>query len=183
MRIAIVLPLAAALSLSGCNKAGSGSDAGGTAAAGNSTSLPERAAAAVSELHFQPGLYESRVDIKAFDMPGMPPAAAAGMKGNMARKPMTYCLTPEDAAKGAEAMKQHMGNGHCQFDKFNVGGGTIDTSMSCQMGQGTLTGTAHGTYTDTGTVVDSTADMTMPGGRKMHVEQVVTTKRVGECTK
>ena len=84
---------------------------------------------------------------------------AAGVKGSMANKPMTYCLSAEDAAKGAEAMKEHMAKGKCQFNRFDVAGGTIDTAMSCQMGNGTLTATGHGTYTDTGTVVASTSDM------------------------
>ena len=55
--------------------------------------------------------------------------------------------------------------------------------MSCQMGNGTLTASGHGTYTDTGSVVASTSDMTMGGGHKMHIEEVVTTGRVGDCTK
>lgn len=179
MRLLFVLPLIAALSVTACNKGGTSSDT----AAGNGGSIPERAAAALSSVHLQPGLYQAKIDIKALDMPGMPEAVAAGVKGSMANKPMTYCLSAEDAAKGAEAMKEHMAKGKCQFNRFDVAGGTIDTAMSCQMGNGTLTATGHGTYTDTGTVVASTSDMTMAGGRKMHIEEVVTTTRVGDCTR
>lgn len=179
MRLPLLLPLVAALSLSACNKAGN--TAGAPSGSGGSAS--EQAAAAPAEVQFKPGLYQTKIDIRAFDMPGLPPAVLAGMKGKMAEKPMTYCLTPEDAAKGAEAMKQRMSKGTCQFSNFNVAGGAIDTAMSCQMGNGTLTATGHGTYTDTGTVVASTSDMTMGGGRKMHIEEVVTTTRVGDCTK
>ena len=179
MRLLLVLPLVAALSLTACNKAGSGSDT----AAGNAGATAEQAAAAISGVHFQPGLYRTKVDLKAFDMPGMPPSVLAGMKSKMADQASTYCLTAEDAAKGMETMKQRMSKGSCQFGKFDVAGGTIDTAMSCQMGNGTLTASGQGTYTDTGTVVASTSDMTMPGGRKMHIEQVVTTTRVGDCTK
>ncbi len=179
MRLVIVLPLAAALALTACNKAGSGS--GTATATGGST--PEQAAAALSSVHMQPGLYQAKIDIKAFDMPGMPEAVAAGVKGSMANKPMTYCLSAEDAAKGAEAMKAHMAKGKCQFNKFDVAGGTVDTAMSCQLGKGTLTAVGKGTYTDTGTVVASTSDMTMGGGRKIHIEEVVTTTRVADCTK
>lgn len=179
MRLSFVLPLVAALSLTACNKAGTGSDT----AVGGGGSAAEKAAAVLSGVHFQPGLYQTKIDIKAFDMPGMPAAVAASVKGSMTGKPLTYCLSAEDAAKGAEGMKEHMAKGKCQFGKFDAAGGTIDTAMSCQMGNGTLTASGHGTYTDTGSVVASTSDMTMGGGRKMHIEEVVTTARVGDCTK
>ena len=104
MRLSLVLPLVAALSLTACNKAGTGTDA----AAGNGGSTPEKAVAALSGVHFQPGLYQTKIDIKAFDMPGMPAAVAANVKGSMTGKPLTYCLSAEDAAKGAEGMKEHM---------------------------------------------------------------------------
>ncbi|MFM5895843.1 MAG: DUF3617 domain-containing protein [Novosphingobium sp.] len=178
MRIAIVLPLAAALSLAACNKAGGGSDAGG-----GSGSMPEKVAAAVSEMKIQPGLYQATVDIKAVDMPGLPPAVLDGVKKGMAGKPLTYCISAEDAAKGIAAMKEHMAKGKCQFDKFDAANGTIDQSMTCQMGKGTMHVIGHGTYTDAGSVVASTTDMSGPGGKTMHLEQVTTTKRVGDCTK
>ena len=101
----------------------------------------------------------------------------------MADQAKIYCLTAEDAAKGVESMKQHMAKGTCQFSKFEAVGGTIDTAMSCQMGSGALTATGHGTYTDTGSVVTATSDMTMGAGRKVHMEEVVTTTRIGDCTK
>ena len=179
MRLSLVLPLVAALSLTACNKAGTGSDT----AAGVGGSSAQQTAAAAAGVHFKPGLYQTKIDIKSFDMPGMPAAVAAGVKGSVAGKPLTYCLSAEDAAKGAEAMKTHMAKGKCQFDRFDVAGGTIDTAMSCQMGNGALTAVGKGTYTDTGTVVASTSDMTMGGGRKIHIEEVVTTTRVGDCTK
>ena len=116
-------------------------------------------------------------------MPGMPPAMLGMMKQKMADKPMTYCLTAADAAKGADAMKERMGRGKCQFDRFDADGGLIDASMSCQMGQGSLKVVTKGTYTDTGTVTEGTADMSMPGGKGMHMATKTTTTRVGDCTK
>lgn len=183
MRLSIALPLIAVLSLGACNKA---ADPGGTGSSDPAANA--KAAAAASEVHFQPGLYQSKVEIKQMDMPGMPPAVVAAMKTRMFEKPLTYCLTPEDAAKGAEAMKQRMGKGQCQFDSFNATGGTIDSSMTCQLGgQGTMYAVAHGTYTDTGSITASTMDMAMGGAKngagKMHIEQVTTTSRVGDCTK
>lgn len=178
MRIAIVLPLAAALSLAGCNKAGSGSDAGG-----GSGSTPEKVVAAVSEMKIQPGLYQATVAINSIEMPGMPAAIADAVKKGMAGKPMTYCISAEEAANGIEAMKKHMGDGKCQFDRFEASGGKIDQSMTCQSGRGTMHMVGHGTYDDSGSVVTATADMAGPGGKGMHIEEVVTTKRIGDCAK
>ena len=172
--------LLAALALGACNKAGNTVSAGASDPAANA-----KAAAAV---HFQPGLYQSKVEIKQLDMPGMPPAALTAMKSRMFEKPLSYCLTPEDAAKGAEAMKQRMSKGQCQFERFSAEGGTIDSSMTCQLnGQRTMHAVAHGTFTDTGSVTSSTMDMAMGGAGngagKLHIEQVTTTTRTGDCPK
>lgn len=179
----VFLPLIAVLALGGCNKAAEPGSAGASDPAANA-----KAAAAAGAVHFQPGLYQSKVEIKQIDMPGMPPAVLAAMKSRMFEKPLSYCLTPEDAAKGAEAMKQRMSKGQCQFDRFSAEGGTIDSSMTCQLnGQRTMHAVAHGTFTDTGSVTSSTMDMAMGGAGngagKMHIEQVTTTTRTGDCPK
>lgn len=179
MRLPLVLPLIAVLWLGACNKAADPATGAASDPAANA-----KAAAAVAEVHFQPGLYQSKVEIKQLDMPGLPPQVVAAMKTRMLDKPLTYCLTPEDAAKGAQAMKERMGKGQCQFDKFAAAGGTIDSEMTCQLGgKGTMHAVAHGTYTETGSVTSSSVDIAMAGAGKMHMEQVTTTTRVGDCTK
>ena len=177
MRLPVVLPLFAVLALGACGK---GTDPGSDTAA--------KATAAVAGVHFQPGLYQSKIDIKQLDIPGMPPPVIAAMRSRMLEQPLTYCVTPEEAAKGAEVMKQHMGKGQCQFDKFDAAGGKLASSMTCQLGgKGTMQIEAHGTYTDTGSVTSSTLDMAPDGpagaAGKMHIEQVTTTTRIGDCTK
>ena len=180
MRLPVVLPLIAVLSLTGCNKARAPS--GG--ASGDPAASVQAAAKAIAEMHIQPGLYQAQVVIKQLDMPGMPPQVVAAMKSKMLEKPLTYCITPEDAAKGAEAMKERMGKGQCQFTRFNAAGGTIDSEMTCNAGgQGEMHAVAHGTYTETGSVTSSSVDVAMGPTGKMHMEQVTTTTRVGDCTK
>ena len=183
MRLSIALPLIVVVALGACNKA---ADPGGTGS--SDPAAAGKAAAAAGAMHFRPGLYQSKVEIKQLDMPGMPPAVLAAMKSRMLEKPLTYCLTPEDAAKGAEAMKERLGKGQCEFDSFKAEGGTMDSSMTCQLGgKGTMHAVAHGTYTETGSVTASTMDMAMGDGKsgpgKMHMEQVTTTTRIGDCTK
>ena len=180
MRLPLVMPLIAVLALTACNK--------GSAPAGGSSGDPaanaKAVAATVAAMRIQPGLYRAQVDIKRLDMPGMPPQMVAMMKSKMLEKPLTYCITPEDAAKGAEAMKERMGKGQCQFNRFSAAGGTIDSEMTCNPGsKGSMHVVAHGTYTDTGNVVASSVDVAMGPAGKMHMEQVTTTTRVGDCTK
>ena len=177
MRLPVVLPLLAVFALEACNK---GADPDSDVAA--------KASAAALAIHFQPGLYQSKIDLKQLDMPGMPPQVIAAMKGRMFEKPLTYCLTPEEAAKGTEALKQRMGKGECKFDRFEASGGKLASSMTCQIGgKGTMHIEAHGTYTETGSVTASTLDMAPAGAAgaagKMHIEQVTTTTRVGDCPK
>ena len=176
MRLPIAVPLIAVLCLSACNKPDTAS---------NDPAVNAKAAAnAVADIRFQPGLYQAKVDIKQLDMPGLPPQVVAAMKTRMVDKPSTYCLTPEDAAKGAQMMKEQMGKGQCQFTRFNAAGGTIDSEMTCNAGgQGEMHAVAHGTYTDTGSVTSSSVDVAMGPTGKMHMEQVTTTTRVGDCIK
>ena len=180
MRLPLAVPLILALSLTACHKAGT--SAGNNS--GESSANANAAAEAVSDIHFQPGLYQAKVEIKQLDIPGMPPQMIAAMKSRMLGKPLSYCLTPEDAAKGAQAIKDRMGKGQCQFDRFDASGGTIDSSMTCNKGgKGEMHAASHGTYTDTGNVVASSVDVAMGPTGKMHMEQVTTTTRVGDCTK
>ena len=176
MRLPVVLPLIAVLCLTACNKAETASN--------DPAANAKAAANAVADIRFQPGLYQAKVDIKQLAMPGLPPQVVAAMKSKMIDKPLTFCLTLEDAAKGVQAMKEQMGKGQCQFTRFNAAGGTIDSEMTCNAGgQGEMHAVAHGTYTETGSVTSSSVDVAMGPTGKMHMEQVTTTTRIGDCTK
>ena len=169
MRLPIVLPLLVLLSLGACSKP---------------ADPAAKAAAALDEVRFKPGLYQTKVEIKQFDMPGMPPQVVAMMKSKMLAQPLTYCLTPQDAAKGAQGMKEQMGKGQCRFDKFNAAGGTMDSEMTCNSGgKGEMHMVAHGNYSDSGNVVTASVDVGTGATGKMHMEQVTTTTRIGDCTK
>ena len=181
MRLPVTVSLIAILALSACHQADdSGASAAGDPAAG------AKVLAAAQDFHMQPGLYRTTIDIKQFDMPGMPTAVVNAMKQSMAEKPITYCLTPEDASKGVEALKRGMAKGKCQFDSFNAAGGKLDSSLTCNFdGKGSMHAVSHGTYTDTGSVAASTAEVAMGGvgggAGKMRIEQVTTTTRTGDC--
>lgn len=176
MRHSALIPLLAALALPGC---GQSSDKTGTAdASGNAAA----AGAMLNEAAFkvEPGKYRSTVNITKLDLAGLPPQVAAAMPRQSSYE---YCVTPEQAAKGIEAIKQQMAKGSCQFESFKASGGTVDSVFTCNAEGGfAMRSVSHGTYNESGSDVTVIADAKMPGGRSMHVEQSVKARRIGECT-
>lgn len=176
MRLSVSLTLIALIALSGCNKAAENGAIDPAAGA--------KAMAAADDFHMEPGLYRTTVVLKQINVPDLPPQVSAMLKQRMIEKPITYCLTPEDATKGLEAMKERMGKGKCHFDSFNAVGGKLDSNFTCDVGgKGSMRVTSHGTYTETGSVSTASVDMTMAGASKMQLEQVNTTTRIGDCVK
>ena len=81
----------------------------------------------------RPGLWESKVTIEKFDMPGMPPEMAQRMKTMMAQNQehdFQSCLTPEDVKRPKEDFFAGKNN-KCRYDHFTMGGGKIDAAMHC----------------------------------------------------
>ena len=58
MRLSYALPMIALLALAACNKGGAPSQSGASDPAANA-----KAAAVMSEMHLQPGLYASKVEV------------------------------------------------------------------------------------------------------------------------
>lgn len=178
MRKPIALIALSTLALAACGKSGSDSAAPGQSAD------PAKAAAGMA-FQFQPGQYRTTINIDKIDVPGVPAAVLAQMKGVMG-KPMNveYCMSPEQAAKGADAMKEHMAKGKCQFEKFEASGGTVDSVMVCQSERGgTVRTESHGSYTPTGSVIKGSGDIAGPEGKKMHIEETIKMERIGDCAK
>jgi hypothetical protein len=176
----VLLPLAALtlLALAGCSKQTPEDKAAAAVASGD----PAKAAAEMA-FQFQPGQYRTTIAVHKVAVPGMPAMMAEQMKHAMSKSLSSeHCISPEQAAKGVEAMKQHMGQGKCQFESFNARGGTVDSVFTCQTGADmALRSTSHGTYTRTGSEVAVKAEMKGPGGNAVQIEQTVTTARIGDC--
>ncbi|MGB7653895.1 MAG: DUF3617 domain-containing protein [Novosphingobium sp.] len=176
MRHFAILPLVAALVLPGCGQ--SSDKTGAAATSGNAAA----ASAALDEAAFKvaPGKYRSSVNITKLDLGGLPVQVAAAMPRQSSYE---YCVTPEQAAKGIEALKQQMAKGSCQFESFKASGGTVDSVFTCTADGGfAMRSVSHGTYSESGSDVSVTADAKLPGGRSMHVEQSVKAQRIGDCT-
>ena len=128
-----------------------------------------------------PGKWQSTVTIEEMSIPGMPPEAAAQMKG-MAGRQQTHetCLTAEEAKRPKEDFFNAGKN--CRYERFDMGGGKIDAVMKCSEGGGTHTMTMNGTYSgdryDMRMAMEAGAGGEQGMGMKMRVEA----RRVGECT-
>jgi hypothetical protein len=177
MRKSIAFLALSTFALAACGQSGSDGTAGGKSADPGKT-------AAEMVFQFQPGQYRTAIKIDKIEIPGMPAAAAAQMKGMMGKPiELEYCMSPEKAATGAEAMKENMAKGKCRFEKFEAKGGTVDSVMVCDSDGMAIRTTSNGTYTPTGSVIKGSGDMAGPGGQKMHIEQTVTMERIGDCAK
>ncbi|MBA4160567.1 MAG: hypothetical protein C0515_00450 [Novosphingobium sp.] len=177
MRTTIALLALSSFALAACGQSGSDSSAPVQSVE------PGKSAAEVA-FQFQPGQYRTTIKINKFDIPGVPAAALERMKGAMGKPiEMTYCMSPEKAAMGTEAMKENMAKGKCQFEKFEAWGGTVDSVMVCDSEGMKIRSTSHGTYSPTGSLITATGDMAGPGGQKTHVEQTITMERTGDCVK
>jgi len=130
---------------------------------------------AVAQAQVQPGQWEASVTVQSIDMPGAPPQVAAMMKGKTTRQ--TYCITPEQAAKGPQEMLKQ--NPSCRFTRYSMTGGVISTAMTCTQNGGTMTAQANGRYTATSFNVSSTA--VVSGSMKMRMTSSSTGRRIGPC--
>jgi hypothetical protein len=176
----VLLLLTAAAALAACNKSP-------TVKATNAT--PEEVAKKVQESGadqsmVRPGLWESKVTIEKFDVPGMPPAMATRMKSMMAENQehgFQTCLTPEDVKKPKEDFFAGKNN-ECRYDHFTMGGGKIDAVMHCGKGQ---TMQMAGTYSPDSyqmqTSMSATADKDDQASG-MQMQMRVDARRVGECS-
>jgi hypothetical protein len=134
----------------------------------------------------RPGLWESKVTIEKFDVPGMPPEMAQRMKTMMAENQehgFQTCLTPEDVKKPKEDFFAGKDN-NCRYEHFTMGGGKIDAAMQCggKDGGSQLMRMA-GTYSPDSYQMQTSMDMKGSSGPEgsMTMAMRVEAKRVGEC--
>jgi hypothetical protein len=181
MRLIHTAPLAAAILLAAC-----GGDADTNA--DGEVSGEEAAAEAAGAIKPQPGQYRTTYELLEFNVPGAPAAVQEQMKAQMGgaaevAKPITYCLTPEQAqANGAEEMAKRMAEGNCTVARFDVSGGTISAEMQCKDANGgTSLVTMDGQMTSTSSNMTMTNEMDVQGLGKMQMKARVTSERIGDC--
>jgi len=134
----------------------------------------------------RPGLWQSKVTIEQFDMPGIPPEMAGRMKTMMAQNQahgFQTCLTPEDVEKPKEDFFAGKNN-ECRYDHFTMGGGKIDAAMHCGGKDAVQVMEMAGTYSPDSyrmqTSMKVRSDDPAEGGMSMRMR--IEAQRVGECT-
>ena len=132
------------------------------------------------------GLYRSTSTLVSFEVPGMPPAAAERFKAlfGSAAQGRDYCITPAQAEGGYKEMTDKLGQGHCNYTRFDVTGANLDALMTCEVGKGMASTIAmKGTVTAEGSQLRMEVNRATPGlalgGIKLVAD--VAAQRVGDC--
>lgn len=160
-----------------------GSDAPDEADNAEAISMEEAAdRARSSQMKPSPGQYEATIEVLEVDIPGAPDGAAEMMRGMMGGRKHKYCLTQDEVENGFEQMARKSQDGDCQFERFDVSGGTFDGRMTCKVkGQGAMTMTMHGEGTPTSSTMDMTMQGDMGGMGQSTIRMRSTHERIGDC--
>jgi Protein of unknown function (DUF3617) len=134
----------------------------------------------------RPGLWESKVTIQQFDMPGMPAEVALRMKAAMAEhQPDAFktCLTQKDVKRPKEEFFAGKNN-QCRYEHFDMGGGKIDALMHCGEERMTQTMQMNGTYSPDSYQMQMSSKMQSKteANTSMAMRMRIDAHRVGECT-
>jgi hypothetical protein len=179
MRYGLLIAVGA-LTLGGCNKSPKIDAKNATPA---QVAQQVRASGAEQSM-VQPGLWQSKVTIEKFEVPGMPPEMATRMKAMMAENQehgFQTCLTAEDVKKPKEDFFAGKNN-ECRYDHFTMGGGKIDAVMHCGKGE---TMQMAGTYSPDSYQMQTSMSAAADKGDEasgMQMQMRVEAHRVGECS-
>jgi hypothetical protein len=178
----VLCAIAAAALLIGCNK---GPEVKAKDASVSEVEQKVREAGADQSL-IHAGLWQSKVTIDKFDVPGIPADMSARMKSMMAEQQehsFQTCLTAEDVKRPKEDFFAGKNN-ECRYDHFTMGGGKIDASMRCGKNGQESTMQMAGTYSPDSYQMQTSMKMQPPSGESggMTMEMRIEAQRVGECT-
>lgn len=186
MRLASTLSLIAAFTLVACGQSPDKDKGGSEDKRGSGITIPGgnlAVAEAGSDADFrvEPGRYRSTINVTNISLGGLPKEIAARMPRQQS---FEYCVTPEQSAKGLEAIKHQMADGQCQFESFKASDGKVESVFTCNAKGGfAMKSSSHGTYTERGSQVAVVANAQLPGGHSMHIEETVKAERIGDCGK
>ncbi len=140
------------------------------------------AAAGADSVRLNPGRWETRIRMVKMDIEGMPAEAKQAMAQMMGReRTVTSCLTKEQAEK-PDAKFFGQVDEACTYDRFSMGGGAIDSKMTCKHEGAQQTMTMHGTYGGDSYATSMEMQGQGPEGKGMTMQMELTAKRTGECT-
>lgn len=138
------------------------------------------AAATPAAPQVRPGQWQQQVRTTELDAPGLPPQALQMMPKSFSN---SYCLTPEEAARGPREMLEsaQRKDGGCTYTNFSMEGGKLTADMQCKGGAGgagTMRMQMRGTYTATTYAMTMTMESNGPIRR---MTSVSTGRLTGPC--
>src|SRR3954464_12040570 len=169
------------LALGGCNKSPKVDEKNATPA-----EIAQKVRESAGDQAFvRPGLWESKVTIEKFEVPGMPPEMAQRMKTMMAQNQehgFQTCLTAEDVKRPKEDFFAGKNN-QCRYEHFTMGGGKIDAAMQCGgKDGGTQVMQMAGTYSPDSYQMQTAMKLSGAGAQGgMNMSMRVEAQRIGEC--
>ena len=180
MKHAVVL-IACAGALAACNKSPQVNEKNASVAE-VAQKVRERAG---DQSVIRPGLWQSKVTIDQFDVPGMPPEMAQRMKTMMAERQehsFETCLTAEDVKRPKEDFFAGKNN-ECRYEHFTMDGGKIDAAMQCGKGDSSQTMQMAGTYSPDSYQMQTSMKMAAGQGPEagMSMKMRVEARRIGAC--
>lgn len=177
MRIHIHFCVLALVALTGCN-----SEPSVELENASVSEVANKVAEANANSFIRPGRWESKAAVEDVSIPGMPPEAAAKMKGMTGMdRVQTSCVTAEQAKRPSADFFAGADQA-CRFDRFAMGNGKIDAVMKCErQGMSQLVQMA-GTYSEnTYSMVLNSSGGPAGAGEGMKMRLRIDAKRVGEC--
>ena len=165
---------AAALLLAACGS----QDEGGKSEAGEAGKAAAGEAAGSGGVSFEPGLWETTVQVVSMNMPNMP----AGMSAPMPPPTTTtYCMTPEQAARPSADMLTGSGaSGGCTYENFSMTNGRLQGAVQCSQEGASMRSTMDGRFSANDYEID-TQVQTDTGGVTTRMEARTTGRRIGDC--
>jgi hypothetical protein len=174
------LLLLAPLALCACN---SGPSVEATNA--SAKEVADKVVASGAAPRMAPGRWEGTATITDMQIPGMPPEAAARMKGAMASgNSFANCLTKEEAEKPTADFFAGA-NKDCRYDHFSMKGGRLDARMQCKSGGMTINATMAGQFSSDNFQLTMTSKSEGTAGQPMTAHTMsmkMNARRTGECT-
>ncbi len=167
----------AALAITACSKKGADADGDGK------ISGKEAAAEMASggKLAMKPGQWEIKMTNTDVDIPGVPEAAKAQIKAQLAKGiTASSCLKQEDVDKPGGNFFGADANSDCKFGKLDRSGNKISVEMTCKMQGLTMHSTSEGEFGEESYKLNMSQKIEMPTGT-MTSKGTLEGRRTGDC--
>lgn len=138
---------------------------------------------AASAAAIEPGNWEATSQATDVQLPGdVPPQVANMLRDSLQERSFTStnCITQDQIDYTPENMFRET-NGECHYTEFSMSGGTLHGIAQCETGDGTMTMTMDGTYTDTTYMMTMVMNGNLGMG-PMSMTYEVNARRIGPCS-